>query len=335
MKNNPLTSVVMSVYNGEKYLSEAIESVLNQTDKDFEFIIINDGSIDKSLEIIERYTAYDIRIVLINRENKGLVYSLNEGVSIAKGEYIARMDADDICLPTRFEEQINYMNNNNLCLCGSWIEAFNEADVVDIWKYPESHKDNVFRLFFMSSFAHPSVMMRKNVFKELKYKNEVAEDYRLWCDIVNKGFNIGNIQKVLLKYRIHENQITQLKSKELVDSSNIIGLNFAEIIDREVFKLLEGLIEIQNNNNISKFEKLLKKLLVASQKYSVSKDNLKIITKAVYNKSSPKNPLIYYSYFKATKGIKRNIKEEFRFFIKSLIVVGKESFIYQSFKKNK
>lgn len=100
MINNPTISVVISVYNGEKYLSEAIESVLNQTYKDFEFIIINDGSTDNSLEIIKKYQNQDERIVLISRENKGLVSSLNEGIEKAKGKYIARMDADDICLST-------------------------------------------------------------------------------------------------------------------------------------------------------------------------------------------------------------------------------------------
>ena len=323
MKNNPLISVLMSVYNAEKYLATAIESVLNQTEKDFEFIIINDGSIDKSIDVIERYATYDDRIVLINRENKGLVDSLNEGASIAKGKFIARMDADDISLPTRFEEQINYMNNNNLSLCGSWIEAFNDADEVEVWTYPEKHEDNIFRLFFMCSFAHPSVMIKKNVFNELNYRNGVAEDYRLWCDIANKGFNIGNIQKVLLKYRIHEDQITKSHSKELMDSTNIIGLNFAEIFDSEVFKLLEEFMEIQKNNNVSKFERLLQKLLVISQKYSVSKDNFNTIIKVVYNKSGPKNPLIYYLYFKASKGIKRNIKEELKFFVKSFLTTHK------------
>ena len=96
--NNPLVSVVMSVYNSEKYLKEAIESILNQTYTNFEFIIVNDGSTDSSLDIIQEYMKKDERIVLISRDNKGLPYSLNEGIEKAKGKYIARMDADDISL---------------------------------------------------------------------------------------------------------------------------------------------------------------------------------------------------------------------------------------------
>ena len=107
--NTPMISVVMPVYNAEKYLDEAIKSILVQTCKDFEFIIINDGSNDKSLEIIEKYNIQDERIVLINRENRGLIASLNEGIEKTKGRYIARMDADDISLPDRFEKQIEFL----------------------------------------------------------------------------------------------------------------------------------------------------------------------------------------------------------------------------------
>ena len=119
-KMNPKISVVMSVYNGQDYLDEAIQSILKQTYKDFEFIIINDGSIDKSLEIIEKYKQQDERIVLISRENKGLIASLNEGIEKARGKYIARMDADDISLPNRFEEQLKIMENDKEIVgCGN------------------------------------------------------------------------------------------------------------------------------------------------------------------------------------------------------------------------
>ena len=103
----PLISVVMSVYNGEKYLKRSIDSILNQTFKDFEFIIINDGSTDKSLEIIKSYD--DDRIVLIDQENKGLTKSLNIGIKTASGKYIARQDADDVSLPDRLKKQVDFL----------------------------------------------------------------------------------------------------------------------------------------------------------------------------------------------------------------------------------
>ena len=333
--HNPIISVVMSVYNGEKYLSEAIESVLNQTYKDFEFIIVNDGSTDNSLEIIKEYQNQDERIVLISRENKGLVASLNEGIEKAKGKYIARMDADDICLATRFEEQIEYMEKNKLDLCGSWIETFDEKNILNVWKYPETHRDIKFRSFFGSSFAHPSVIIKKIVFDKLKYENETAEDYRLWCDILANGYKVGNIQKVLLKYRLHNNQLTQTKSKELINSANNIGLNFSKKISSKISTTIENYIDIQNNCTMSKFDNLIKDILMYNKKNNISKKNLNFVLKVVYSNSSPKTPLIYYKYFKNTKNCDKKFKEEMNMFLKSFVIFSRDSKIYQFLKRLK
>ncbi|WP_244834814.1 glycosyltransferase family 2 protein [Clostridium sp. BJN0001] len=107
-------SVIMPVFNAEKYLEESIKSVLNQTYKNFEFIIINDGSTDSSLSIINKFKSMDNRIRVIDQKNNGIVYSLNKGISTAKGKYIARMDADDISLPNRIKNQVKYMETNQL-----------------------------------------------------------------------------------------------------------------------------------------------------------------------------------------------------------------------------
>ena len=329
----PIISVVMSVYNGEKYLAEAIDSILTQTYINFELIIINDGSKDRTLEIIEKYINKDERIVLISRENKGLIASLNEGIEKAKGKYIARMDADDICISSRFEEQITFMQENNIDLCGSWIAPFNEHGKIVIWKYPKNHNDIVFRSFFMSSFAHPSVMIKKDIFKELKYENEVAEDYRLWCDIMVADYKVGNVQKVLLKYRIHGNQITETKSKELKASANKIALNFANQMDEKLSYLVTQAIENQINSSYKNFDKILQKLLVLSKKYNINQNNLYFIFKTLYDSASPKTPLIYFAYRKATKGMKKDNKEELQLFLKSLVIVKRESKLYQGLKK--
>ena len=204
----------MSVYNAEKYLEEAIDSILTQTYTNFEFIIINDGSTDSSLEKIEKYMKKDERIVLISRENKGLPYSLNEGIDIAKGEYIARMDADDISLPTRFEEQIEFMENDlDIGISGTWAETFGENRKNKILKYPKYHNELKTRLLFSVCFAHPTVMIRKNILDinnleyNLNYAN--AQDYELWNNI-SQVTKMANIQKVLLKYRISSNSITSV-----------------------------------------------------------------------------------------------------------------------------
>lgn len=139
---NELISVILPVYNGEKYLKEAIESILNQTYTNFEFIIIDDGSKDSSLEIIKEYEKEDERIVAVSRENKGLIATLNEGIEKAKGKYIARMDQDDISLPNRFEEQLKIMENDKeIVVCGSWINVFGENRKEKISKYFQYDKE--------------------------------------------------------------------------------------------------------------------------------------------------------------------------------------------------
>ncbi|EGR0539792.1 glycosyltransferase family 2 protein, partial [Vibrio cholerae] len=122
-----MISVIMSVYNAEKYLSESIESILKQTFRDFEFICIDDGSTDSSLEILKKYRDLDPRIILVSRDNKGLIYSLNEGLSLARYNYIARMDADDIAREDRLEKQYRYLSNKkNVSVVGSYFNVVNE-----------------------------------------------------------------------------------------------------------------------------------------------------------------------------------------------------------------
>jgi len=209
-----MISVVMSVYNAEKYLDEAIQSILNQTYKDFEFIIINDGSTDKSLKIIKKYKSQDERIVLISRENRGLVASLNEGIEKARGKYIARMDADDISLPDRFEEQLRFMEeNSDIGVCGSWVEVFGENRRSAIWKMATTDAKLRPRLLFSVTFAHPSVMMRKDLIDKycLKYNGKYlhAEDYKFWLDF-SKHTKFANIPKVLFQYRYLETSVSRV-----------------------------------------------------------------------------------------------------------------------------
>jgi glycosyltransferase involved in cell wall biosynthesis len=222
----PLVTVVMSVFNAELYLVEAIESILNQTYKNFEFIIINDGSSDSSLEIINKYSDVDRRIRLISRENKGLPFSLNEALSLANGCYIARMDADDISLPNRLIEQVYFMEENpEIGISGSWAEVFRDGVTKSILKHPKNDASLRVKLLFSVCFVHPSVMIRKSVLSkhELTYDESyvTAQDYELWGRI-SKYTKMGNIQKVLLRYREVADSLTlktesklQLESKYL------------------------------------------------------------------------------------------------------------------------
>lgn len=217
---NPKVTVLMPVYNCEKYLRESIESILNQTFKDFEFLIINDGSSDKSAEIVESYKDNRINFVQ-NEKNIGLAASLNRGLDIAKGEYIARMDADDISLPERLEKQVRFMETNpQIGICGSWIKIF--GDINYIGKYTKSHKNIISSLFTTCPLAHPTVIFRKELFNQynLRYNPDfiVAQDYELWAR-ASKHIVFENIQEVLLNYRTNPNQL--IGKNSTLDNENV------------------------------------------------------------------------------------------------------------------
>lgn len=212
-------SVVMPVYNSEKYIREAIESILNQTYRNFEFIIINDGSSDNSLNIINEYASMDDRIVVISRKNMGLVYSLNEGIALARGKYIARMDSDDISLLNRFEKQISYMNQHGeVDILGTTMYFLGGAQNEKKWFYKQFNDNNIEELFLdANSIPHPSVMFKKETIVKLGgYKNKyvTAEDYDLWLRAIRYGYKIAKLDEALIKYRLHNDSKTALESSD-------------------------------------------------------------------------------------------------------------------------
>lgn len=218
-QENPKISVVLPVYNAEKYITDAIDSILNQTVTNFELIIINDGSTDASLTILQSYQSMDARIRLFSRENRGLVTTLNEGIDLAKGEWLARMDADDIAMPQRFERQLQHLKQTEADICGTWVTFFGTADKRTI-KHPISDDAIKISLLFGTVFAHPTVIMRTELIKDLRYDEawENCEDYDLWERADRAGWKMTNIPEVLLLYRQHDAQIstaTFIKQQEL------------------------------------------------------------------------------------------------------------------------
>ena len=205
----PLISVVLPVYNGKKYLAEAIESVLMQTFVDFELIMIDDGSKDGSQDILIDYQMRDPRIRVIIRENRGLSITLNESIDIARGEWIARMDQDDIALPERFKKQLDRLDKTGADICGSWVRFFGTSDN-RILKHAVSDEAIKKELLFCSAFAHPTVIMKTSKIKSLHYNSrwDKAEDYELWVRAVSAGWKMTNIPEVLLMYRQHNSQIS-------------------------------------------------------------------------------------------------------------------------------
>jgi glycosyltransferase involved in cell wall biosynthesis len=204
---NPKASVVMSVHNEERYVSKAIRSILEQTFDDFEFIIIDDDSTDGTTEILSNYQQKDARIrVLRHQSKKGLAQSLNEGIRIAQGRYIARMDADDISLPTRLEKQVAFLDMHpEVGLVGTLCYEVDENDViVRRWSLPSSTSDVRKALLDLNPLVHTSVMIRKEVFAEIGYYDETlqySQDYELWLRIARK-YEIANLPEPLVMLRV-------------------------------------------------------------------------------------------------------------------------------------
>ena len=217
-ENKPDVSVLMACFNAEKYVRETIESVLNQTFMNFEFIIINDGSTDKSLEIIKSFK--DERIVLIDQDNKGLTKSLNTGLAVCKGKYIARIDADDICLHKRFEIQHGFLEANpTYVLVSSAVLYIDEEGVVTGRSFPVlNHKSILNSLKSGNPIAHPTVMIKKETLIDVGGYNEVIkqhfEDYFLWVKLIELG-KFKTLSTPLIKYRITENSLSVAINDEL------------------------------------------------------------------------------------------------------------------------
>jgi len=216
MQENFLVSVIMSVHNGEKYLQETVLSVLNQTYKNFEFIIINDGSTDRTFEILNKFS--DVRIKIISRERRGLTKSLNYAIGISKGELIARIDADDVFVSNKLAVQVEYLEKNfEVVLCGTWAKFINEeGKEVGVYETPISYQKIKYNILLHNSFIHSSVMFRKSIFNRIGGYNEAyryAQDYELWGRIVPR-YQVVNLSQYLLKYRKLNSGIT--KSKNII-----------------------------------------------------------------------------------------------------------------------
>jgi glycosyltransferase involved in cell wall biosynthesis len=200
----PKISVIMPVYNEQRYLKDAIESILNQTFTDFAFIIIDDGSVDDSSEIIKSYQ--DTRIRFFRSEKKGMAEQFNFGIVNSSTPLIARMDADDIAIKNRFEVQYKYLSSNpDIHIVGSNIEYINEeGKSVGEKKYPELHDDIEFMMPIESAVCHPVTIMRREIFDKIGLYNteyDYSADHALFLNIIYSGYKFYNLQEILLKYR--------------------------------------------------------------------------------------------------------------------------------------
>lgn len=213
MMRKPKISVVMSVYNGERYLREAVESILEQTFRDFEFIIINDGSTDSTSEILESYR--DTRLRIFRQNNMGLTKSLNKGIRLAQGEYIARMDADDISEPLRLEQQVKVLDHDvTVALVASWYAIINETgDILVNRKISQDMKQLAHIFKKENPLCHGTVTMRKKVVEVVGYYDEnlrYAQDYELWLSMLHDKNKFYVVPEVLYRHRVSPDSVAKV-----------------------------------------------------------------------------------------------------------------------------
>ena len=218
----PKISVLLPVKNGEKYISEALESILKQTYQDFEILVYNDNSSDFTLDVIQSYD--DPRIIIFNSKD-GFIANLNSGIRESRGEYIARMDADDIMHPSRLETQLRIMDALNVDICSSWLLVFGERInnyIQDYEKRAGVIKNSLQELSKTNFVAHSSVMLRKNFLlkHDLKYVNYPhAEDYKLWSEAAKKGAIFYVEPQALMAYRFSADQVSRKNAQEVINQS--------------------------------------------------------------------------------------------------------------------
>ncbi len=224
MLSPPLVSVVMAVCNGEEYVGEALDSILGQSFQDFECIVINDGSVDNTAGILQENARLDQRLFVFHQENQGLIAALNRGCRLARGKYIARMDADDVSAPDRFAMQVDFLDRHSMVAAlGGAIKLINaKSELIGEHHYPLDDRQIKEALGENNcSLAHPTVMMRKCAFDTTGgYRRSFlhAEDYDLWLRMAER-FEFANLPDVLLYYRIHARQISTQHIRQQVLST--------------------------------------------------------------------------------------------------------------------
>lgn len=264
-------SILIVAYNAEFYISDCIESVIAQTHSDFEVIIIDDGSTDKTLEIISKIS--DRRFRFYHRLHD-YISSLNYGLRQAKGTYIARMDADDIMLPNRLEEQVSLMDSQpDIDVCCSWASNLNNPS--EVFGYGKGRiQEPLAELLLNNIFIHPSSMIKKDFLLKYKLnykKYQYAEDYKLWLDIAKRGGIFWVIPKTLIKYRISDSQVSHKYCQEQNNTAHRIRN--------------EALLAILNNNKVAEldtFQGIYKKLEYLNKHVLLSSEAIRNIVYVIY-----------------------------------------------------
>lgn len=273
---NKKISVIMPIHNCDTYLRQAIDSILQQTFTNFEFIIVDDASNENTKKIIKSYT--DERIVLLeNKEKLGVAKSLNKAIAIAQGDYIARMDADDISLVNRFDKQISYLEKKPLIdLVGSNAYLINANDKeIGLYIRPSLPKIIKWTAFFSNPMIHPSIMAKAPILKQNHYQEnlENGQDYELWSRLIfTNHAQLANLDDFLLKHRVHQESVTQKaiiqnkKGGSLKISTN--NLNYFGLDAPEKNNYLQVLFD--QNVTIKKYLSLIKSIKKLEKKFIIN-----------------------------------------------------------------
>lgn len=270
----PLVSVLMPVYNAEKHLRAAMDSILAQAYTNIEFVIVNDGSRDGSEALIRSYRDSRIRL-LVNSGNKGLIYSLNYGIASCNGKYIARMDADDVSLPERIGEQVKFMEQHpEVGVCGCDYSQFNDSGETT-YKALSVHDEVLSQMIFNSSVVHPSLMLRRSVLQELDpvfnagYQH--SEDYELWSKLILRT-QFSAVPKHLFRYRIHGGQVTQKhQEQQQISASKVrkelltrLGFSYTEE-EVQLLSRMAGHRLFDDKHQLDLLEQFLKRLIAQNE----------------------------------------------------------------------
>lgn len=335
MDNHPILSVLMPVFNSEQFVAEAIDSILNQTFKDFEFLILDDASTDKSFEIIKDFENKDSHIkVYQNEKNLGVVESRNKLIELSQGKYIAWIDSDDIALPNRFEKQIKFLEEHpEIGLVGAYPVIIDEnSKKTGKWWFETDPQKLKIELFFHSPFLSSSIVIRKSALPQNYYDSRfpVAEDFDLYSKI-SENSEIANIHETLVKYRINSKGLSKSNSEKM---ENLSVQVIKECAERLGIKLEKSTIKnLRKPKTASKiaFEEIseIEKSLILLKDLLLKKDdfNKTAVTEVIQKywfetcrKSTHNGLKILKIFFNSPLFCKKlSLKDNCRLFVRALI----------------
>jgi hypothetical protein len=329
-----LISVVMPAYNAAAHIADAIGSVLSQSVTDFELLIVDDGSEDDTAAIIGRFSDARIRHIKKGR-NTGLIDSLNEGMSVACGKFVARMDADDICLTRRFEVQLKTMEGLGAELCGSDVRTIGRKPHL-VWGYPGSNEELRFRLLFCTAFAHPTIMGTRRAFSLFPYEADYvsAEDYRLWTRMAEAGVRMTNVPEVLLQYRRHDKQESSVKAELQRRQTERVAAEFRGSVLGEVGHDLNVLLQkVQGDCDEQTLDDAFKVIAEVAASQGRSASEVAFVYQLLARKAAPMGLFVSRVFERRRVELGIAARKDWMLLAQALMGLEREGHLYQRLKR--